>query len=244
MPPPTTGPPNLGEVITKADVDTKGTGTYAADYVNWARVAHLLHVHAPGWQFHLLLAADGGHVWRAPNGTAYLVGYFEGPDGQRTPPFPQAVMDNRNAAIQFEKVSARDLTDTHRRCLCTAAAAAFSLAWQLWAKEPVEDPHRAPAAPAAPPAPELPSPALVAQAQAAADRAGFTPEGLESWVEEISSGEASSLAQLPAAWLQKLLDKGVHPDVVASHNRNAAPAEPPATWQQPAAQAQPQTTAA
>lgn len=98
-------------------------------------------------------------------------------------------------------------------------------------------------APAAPPAPK-PSPlALVAQAQAAADRAGFTPEGLESWLEDISSGEASSLAQLPAAWLQKLLDKGVHPDVVASHNRNAAPAEAPATWQQPAAQPQPEPTA-
>ena len=33
--------PNLGAVITKADVDTKGTGSYAADYVNWCRVAHL-----------------------------------------------------------------------------------------------------------------------------------------------------------------------------------------------------------
>jgi hypothetical protein len=228
MPPPTTGPPNLGDVITKADVDTKGTGTYAADYVNWARVAHLLHVHAPGWQFHLLMAADGGHVWRAPNGTAYLIGYFEGPDSQRTPPFPQAVMDNRNAAIQFEKVSARDLTDTHRRCLCTAAAAAFSLAWQLWAKEPVEDPHRAPAATAAPPAPEPPAPeppapALVAQAQAAADRAGFTPEGLESWVADVSGGETYLLAQLSAATLQRLVRAGVSSETVSSYNTKTQP---------------------
>ena len=89
--------------------------------------------------------------------------------------------------------------------------------------------------------PQPPPPALVAQAQAAADRAGFTPEGLESWLDEISNGEASSLAQLPARWLQKLIDTGVHPDVVASHNRNAAtPTEPPATWQQPAAQPEPQ----
>ena len=92
--------------------------------------------------------------------------------------------------------------------------------------------------------PPPPPPALVSQAQAAADRAGFTPDGLESWLQEISSGEASSLAQLPAAWLQRLIDRGIHPDVVADYNRLAAfRAELPATWQQPAAQAQPQPTA-
>lgn len=97
--------------------------------------------------------------------------------------------------------------------------------------------------PAAAPAQQPASPALVAQAQAAADGAGFTSEGLESWLEEISSGNASSLAQLPAEWLQKLISKGVHPDVVARHNAAAAPAELPATWQQPAAQPQSEPTA-
>ena len=97
------------------------------------------------------------------------------------------------------------------------------------------------AAPVAPSAP--PPPALVAQAQAAADRAGFTAEGLESWLDDISNGEASSLAQLPAEWLQKLVNKGVHHDVVAQHNAAAAaPAERPATWQQPAAQPEPQSS--
>ena len=51
-------------------------------------------------------------------------------------------MDNRNDAIGFDKVTARDLTDSHRRCLCTAAAAQFGLGWQLWAREEVENPHR------------------------------------------------------------------------------------------------------
>tara|TARA_Y100000356_G_scaffold131609_1_gene135572 strand:- start:1043 stop:1747 length:705 start_codon:yes stop_codon:yes gene_type:complete len=134
--------PNLGDVITTDDVSQKGSGSYKADYVNWCRTMHLLHVHAPGFQFHLAHYVDSGHVWKAPNGTAYVVGYFTGPDGQRTPDFPQAVMDNRNNAIAFEKVSARDLTDSHRRCLCTAAAAHFGLAWQLWAREEVENPHR------------------------------------------------------------------------------------------------------
>ena len=144
-------PPNLGAVISATDIDTKGTGSYAADYINWARAAQLLREHAPGWQFHLRPTADGQHVWQAPNGTGYVVGYFEGPGGAITPDFPQAVMDNRNAAVPLDKIDARDLTDTHRRCLCTAAAAQFGLAWQLWAKEPVENPHRdEPATPAKP----------------------------------------------------------------------------------------------
>ena len=134
--------PNLGDVITTDDVSQKGSGSYKADYVNWCRTMHLLHEHAPGWQFALANAPGGGHVWKAPNETGYVVGYFIGPDRQTSPHFPQAIMDNRNNAIAFGKVSARDLTDSHRRCLCTAAAAQFGLAWQLWAREEVENPHR------------------------------------------------------------------------------------------------------
>ena len=134
--------PNLGKVITTDDVSQKGTGSYKADYVNWCRTMHLLHEHAPGWQFALATAPTGGHVWKAPNNTGYVVGYFIGPEAEQTPDFPQAIMDNRNNAIAYDKVSARDLTDSHRRCLCTAAAAQFGLAWQLWAREEVENPHR------------------------------------------------------------------------------------------------------
>ena len=146
--------PNLGNVITTDDVSQKGTGSYKADYVNWCRTMHLLHDHAPGWQFVIAEhPISNEHVFKAPNGTAYVVGFFLGPDGDRTPDFPQAIMDNRNNAIPFDKVSARDLTDSHRRCLCTAAAAQFGLAWQLWAREEIENPHResvaAPAKPAA-----------------------------------------------------------------------------------------------
>jgi hypothetical protein len=147
--------PNLGNVITTDDVSQKGTGSYKADYVNWCRTMHLLHDHAPGWQFCLAYYVDNSHVWKAPNGTAYVIGYFTGPNGERTPDFPQAIMDNRNNAIAYEKVSARDLTDSHRRCLCTAAAAQFGLAWQLWAREEVENPHRGESAPATKPAAKI-----------------------------------------------------------------------------------------
>ena len=143
--------PNLGDVITSDDILVKGTGKYSAKYVNWARVAHLLHDHASGWQFEVVPSPDGTHVWKAPDDTAYVVGRFRGPNGEITPDFPQAVMDNKKAAVKHDKITARLFTDTHRRCMATAACAQFGLAWQLWAKEEVEDPFRdddsAPAAP-------------------------------------------------------------------------------------------------
>ena len=133
--------PNLGGVITADDISRKGTGSYAADYVNWAKIAHLLHDKANGWQFSLRPSPEGGHVWRAPNGSGYVVGYFTNGVAE-TPDFPQACMDNRNSAIEFEKISARTLTDSHRRCLCTAAAFTFGLGYELWAKVEVENPMR------------------------------------------------------------------------------------------------------
>ena len=118
--------PQLGGVITPDDISRKGTGTYSADYVNWAKIAHLLNTKANGFLFCLREAPEGGHIWRAPDGTGYVVGYFT--DGSVvTPDFPQACQDHKNNPIQFERITARTLTDTHRRCLCTAAAFAFSL---------------------------------------------------------------------------------------------------------------------
>jgi hypothetical protein len=242
-------PPNLGSVITAADVDKKGTGSYAADYVNWCRTAQLLREHAPGWQFHLRSATpEGQHVWKAPNGTGYVVGFFEGPGGVITPDFPQAVMDNRNAAIKFEAIDARDLTDTHRRCLCTAAAAQFGLAWQLWAKEPVENPHRD----------EAPSKAPTKQQQQKADRAsddaritlatankrcreaGLTETGIAAMARELSKGTSAAIAGLPADIQRKLATAGVSDASVKKWNAAGAAQtdddpDLPATWDVPTA---------
>ena len=143
--------PNLAGIITKDDVYSKGTGSYAASYVAWARIANHLHTHAPGWEFHLKPSPDREHIWKAPDGTGYLVGYFTGPDDQATADFPFPVMDNRNNAIQFDKISARALTDAHRRALCACAAFTLSLGYELWAKEEVAEAGAVPvAAPAAP----------------------------------------------------------------------------------------------
>jgi len=131
--------PNLAGVITKDDVYTKGTGSYAASYVAWAKIANHLHTHAPGWEFHLKPTQDGAHLWKAPDGTGYLIGYFTGPEDQATADFPFPVMDNRNNPVQYDKISARALTDAHRRALCACAAFSLSLGYELWAKEEVAE---------------------------------------------------------------------------------------------------------
>ena len=137
--------PNLAGVISKDDVFRKGSGSYAADYVSWARIANHLHTSASGWEFHLKPAPDGGHVWQAPDGSAYLVSYFTGPEDQATPDFVYPCQDNRNQPIRFDKVSCRTLTDSHRRALASNAAFTFSLGYELWAREEIEEAKGEPA---------------------------------------------------------------------------------------------------
>ena len=80
--------------------------------------------------------ASGGILHSAPVG-AYLLIRFRNGDTV-TPEVPQAVMNHRNEAIAFDKITARDVTDTHRRGICLAAAMTFGLAYELWAKMPLE----------------------------------------------------------------------------------------------------------
>ena len=128
--------PNLAGVITLSDVKQKGSGSYAADYVPWAKVMQLLNEKANGWLPELITNDNGDFVHKAPNGTGYLCIQFVN-GTYTTPVWTYAVMDNRNNAIAYEKISARDLADSHRRGVCSAAAAFFSLAYELWAREEV-----------------------------------------------------------------------------------------------------------
>jgi len=128
--------PNLAGVVTQDLVEHIGTGKFAAAYVNWSRTMALLREHAPGWHPELVNAPDGYILHQAPVG-AYLLIRFRNGD-EVTPPVPQAIMDNRNAAIPLERITARDITDTHRRGVCMAAAFTFGLAYELWAKLPLE----------------------------------------------------------------------------------------------------------
>jgi hypothetical protein len=157
-------------------------------------VAHLLHEHAPGWDFHLRPALDGTLLHKAPDGTAFVVGEFVGPDDERLASFPFPCMDNRNNPIQLDKVSARILTDTHRRAMCACAAFSFGLAYELWAKDPVEDPHReeAPAKPASKP----PAKAAAKAAPAAPAAEPAAPEAPAADGEPISEDERKLCIEL------------------------------------------------
>lgn len=130
--------PNLAGVATQDLVEQIG-GSFKASYINWSRTLHLLREHAPGWLPEIVHAADGSVLHSAPVGCYMLIRFRNGE--QVTPAVPQAVMDTRNAAIPRDKVTARDLTDTHRRGVCMAAAFTFGLAYELWAKMPLESGH-------------------------------------------------------------------------------------------------------
>ena len=127
--------PNLAGVIKKDDIYQKGGGSFKASYVAWAKTSQLLREHAPGWFFYLA-AKNEEYVWSSPDGSGYLMGFFENGE-QRTPLFPFPIMDNRNMPVKLEKISSRIFTDSHRRALCACAAFTFGLAYELWADEEV-----------------------------------------------------------------------------------------------------------
>lgn len=129
--------PNLAGVATKELVETIGGSGFKASYINWSRTVNLLRENAPGWQPELVMTPEGGILHHAPIG-GFLLIRFVHVNGATTPPVPQAVMDSHNKAVPFDKISARDVTDTHRRGVCMAAAFTFGLAYELWAKMPLE----------------------------------------------------------------------------------------------------------
>lgn len=129
--------PNLAKIATADLVETIGGGSFKASYINWSRTLHLLREHAPGWLPELVRAPDGNILHAAPVG-AFLLLRFRHVDGTVTPEVPQAIMDTHNKAVPIEKITARDITDTHRRGACLAAALTFGLAYELWAKMPLE----------------------------------------------------------------------------------------------------------
>ena len=141
--------PNLAGVATKDLVETIGSGSFKASYINWSRTMNLLRTHAPGWMVDYKETLDGDLLHKAPVG-GYLLIRFRHIDGTLTPALPQAVMDHKNNAIQFERITARDITDTQRRGMCMAAAMTFGLAYELWAKMPLESGYSSPEAQEAP----------------------------------------------------------------------------------------------
>lgn len=135
--------PNLIGVIKESDTYMKGK----YKYVSWARTSEILNEQAAGWEFHLEMPPTyetTGVVWAAPDGTGYLMGYFTNPEGKKGAIYPYSIMDFRNDPMKLEKISARDVTDSHRRGFVFCAAKEFNLGSELWsgneilkAEEPV-----------------------------------------------------------------------------------------------------------
>ena len=155
--------PYLAGVITADMVKQKGSGSYAADFIGWAKIMQLINEHAPGW------FPEMGELAFAPDQTGYVpVRFVHAESGKQTPWFPQSIMNNRNQPVAAEKISARDITDTHRRGICSAAACFFSLGYELWAREDYAQAE--PQAEPAKPAPKAAQPTQKAESTPAPDR--------------------------------------------------------------------------
>lgn len=191
--------PNLAGVATKDLVEQIGTGSFKASYINWSRTMNLLRVNAPGWMVESVMSPEGSMLHRAPVG-AYLLIRFRHVDGTTTPEVPQAVMDHRNNAVPFEKITARDITDTQRRGACMAAAMIFGLAYELWAKMPLESGYSATESSG----PELPAETSAKAASArdqfltAAAKRGLGPAGIR-YVESKINGDYNKAVELLTA---------------------------------------------
>jgi len=178
--------PNLAGVAPKGLVETIGTGKYAAAYINWSRTMQLLREHAPGWMVDYMPTSNMKMLHEAPVG-GYLMIRFRHVDGTVTPALPQAVMDNRNNSIPMDKITSRDITDTQRRGMCMAAAMTFGLAYELWAKMPLENGYQDDSAPESAPVSAPKAPAAQGAPKAAPVAAsGGTSEATEATFREAA----------------------------------------------------------
>lgn len=85
----------------------------------------------------MIFNVEGDPLYRSPVG-GFLLLRFRHISGFTTPEVPQAIMDHRNNSIPVDKITSRDISDTHRRGTCLLAAFQFGLAYELWAKMPLE----------------------------------------------------------------------------------------------------------
>ena len=140
--------PNLDGKVTP-DLVKKKAGKF--EYVEHMQTAQIIRNNAPGWQFALKKTPDGDHIWQAPNGTGFMVGYFKAPVGSGFPDtqeYPYAIIDFKNKAVAYEAIDARTFCDNERRCFCATAARFLGVAYELWAEVDLDsEPEAEPAKP-------------------------------------------------------------------------------------------------
>ncbi len=205
--------PNLAGLATNELVETIGAGSFKASYINWSRTLNLLRQHAPGWNVEAVPNQDGSLIHRDPIGGHLMIRYRH-IDGTVTPEVPQAIMDHRNHAVPYEKITARDVTDTHRRGACLVAAMQFGLAFELWAKMPLESGYGASEEDDSPRITEAPRAVSQAAPRAvtkedfleAALEKGLWTQAVEVLLQKVGSnfeGGIKTLATKDATWVQE-----------------------------------------
>ena len=135
--------PNLAGVIEIKDVHQLPTG-FKAKYMAWAKVASIFNEKCPGWTHHTKMnEQDGTPLFDAPDGSMYFIFYFQDPEGNKFSDFIYPIMGNNKKALKRDAIDAREISDTQRRGFVAHCAFQFSLGYELWAKEEIEDnePH-------------------------------------------------------------------------------------------------------
>ena len=138
-----TNNPNLAGVIEIKDVHQLPTG-FKAKYMAWAKVASIFNEKCPGWTHHTKMnEQDGTPLFDAPDGSMYFIFYFQDPEGNKFSDFIYPIMGNNKKALNRDAIDAREISDTQRRGFVAHCAFQFSLGYELWAKEEIEDnePH-------------------------------------------------------------------------------------------------------
>ena len=138
-----TNNPNLAGVIEIKDVHQLPTG-FKAKYMAWAKVASIFNEKCPGWTHHTKMnEQDGTPLFDAPDGSMYFIFYFQDPEGNKFSDFIYPIMGNNKKALDRDSIDAREISDTQRRGFVAHCAFQFSLGYELWAKEEIEDnePH-------------------------------------------------------------------------------------------------------
>ena len=135
--------PNLAGVIEIKDVHQLPTG-FKAKYMAWAKVASIFNEKCPGWTHHTKMnEQDGTPLFDAPDGSMYFIFYFKDPEGNQFSDFIYPIMGNNKKALKKQNIDAREVSDSQRRGFVAHCAFQFSLGYELWAKEEIEDnePH-------------------------------------------------------------------------------------------------------
>ena len=135
--------PNLAGVIEIKDVHQLPTG-FKAKYMAWAKVASIFNDKCPGWTHHTKInEQDGTPLFDAPDGSMYFIFYFQDPEGNKFSDFIYPIMGNKKQALKRQQIDAREVSDSQRRGFVAHCAFQFSLGYELWAKEEIEDnePH-------------------------------------------------------------------------------------------------------